>query len=346
MTPLSFRRKNHCKSSLSRRARACCFARPWVEVLETRQLLSGSSAGSGLLSTAYGQTPLSFEPNLGQTDAQVQFLSHGSGYALFLTPTEAVLSLQKQQKSGGTAAAISPGVVVGMQLIGGNPQIKGQGLDQLRGKSNYLSLSGPGKPLTNVANYARVEYRDVYPGIDLIYHGGTRQLEYDFVVGPNANPGMIALKFDGTSGLELDAQGELVVHTAGGDVVEQAPVVYQDIAGHRVGVTGRYVLEGRDQAGFQVGPYDASSPLVIDPILVYSTYFGGIDQDVGNSIAVDAKGNAYLVGTTSSNNFPVRSAEQPFFNGYGSDAFIAKLDPDGNVLFATYFGGNPDRAWQ
>ncbi|TMI11754.1 MAG: hypothetical protein E6H40_03915, partial [Betaproteobacteria bacterium] len=161
----------------------------------------------------------------------------------------------------------------------------------------------PAKWRTNVPTYAKVHYRAVYPGIDLVYYGNQRQLEYDFVVAPGADPNRIVLGFQGAERLEINAEGELVLH-AGGEVIHQrVPVIYQEIDGVRTKIEGRYVLKDAHRVGFQVAAYDPSRPLVIDPTLVYSTYLGGSGGDVGHGIAVDAAGAAYVTGLTGSADF-------------------------------------------
>jgi hypothetical protein len=278
--------------------------RPYVELLERRELLDSSA-----LASAYGHIPLSFEANQGQTDPAVQFLSRGSGYALFLTSQEAVLSLSKPVTPTATAgpAAVPPAQetdVLRLQLVGANPAPQVAGEDLLPGTVNYFIGNDPAQWRTNIPTYGKVAYQDVYPGVGLVYYGNQQQLEYDFVVQPGANPGVIRLSVQGAQNVTLDAQGNLVLQTADGDVVEQAPVVYQNEAGGRQAVASRYVLLGSDEVGFQVGGYDASRPLVIDPVLSYSTYLGGSGKDFGDNIAVDASGAAYVVGSTNSLNFP------------------------------------------
>src|SRR5262249_53111462 len=159
-------------------------------------------------------------------------------------------------------------------LVGANPAASVSGLDQLPGVSNYFIGNDPGKWLRDIPTYSRVEYQNVYPGINLVYYGNQGQLEYDFVLGPGANPGGIRLSVQGTLGVGPDAAGDLRLHTAGGDVVEHAPVVYQDVGGKRQSVAGRFVLQGNGQVGFRVGAYDHRVALVIDPVLAYSTYLG------------------------------------------------------------------------
>jgi hypothetical protein len=283
---------------------------------------------------------LSFEANQGQTDARVGFLARGSGYALFLTPTGSVLRLQVPAGPGAGATPGSSEAVLGMRLVGANPATQLVGMDLLSGTSNYLIGNDPSQWHTNIADYARVEARGVYPGVNLVYYGNQRRLEYDFTVAPGADPGAIRLAFPGAESATLDDQGNLVLQTAGGAVVEQAPVLYQEAGGVRQAVSGHYVLEENGQAGFAVGSYDQSKPLVIDPILSYSTFLGGSGLDVGRGIAVDAAGNAYVTGTSASPNFPTANPLQATPGG-AYNIFVAKLNPAGSALvYSTYLGGS------
>jgi hypothetical protein len=303
-----------------------------LEALEDRTLLSGAPAGNTQLLQAYGNLPLSFEANQGQTAPQVNFLTRGHGYALFLTPAEAVLALSQ----GGEEN------VVRMELVGGNPAAQAEGLDQQAGISNYYVGSDPGQWITNVPHYSRVEYPGVYPGIDLHYYGNSQtQLEYDFDVAPDASPAAIKLAFRGAQAVSLDGQGNLVLHTAGGDVVEQAPVAYQVMAGVRQPVAAHYLLEANGRLGFALGAYDPSHSLIIDPILSYSTYLGGSGGDSSDGIAVDSAGNAYITGSTGSTDFPTTTGvTQATYSG-GGDAFVTKLNASGTALvYSTYLGGS------
>jgi hypothetical protein len=268
---------------------------------------------------------LSFEANQGQTDPQVRFLSRGSGYALFLTPTEAVLTLQKLSTPPSAPAApplAVTGDVLTMRLVGANPNPAVAGLDRQEGTSNYLIGNNPNQWHTGIANFGRVEYTQVYPGIDLAYYGNQRQLEYDFQVSAGADPGVIRLSFQGAESVSLDAAGELVLHAAGSDVVEHAPVLYQETTAGRQAVAGSYVLEGPGGVGFQVGAYDRRLPLIIDPVLSYSTYLGGNNTHNGLGIAVDGAGSAFVTGWTQSNNFPSTPGAFRTTNGGGQDAFV------------------------
>ncbi len=322
-----------------RRPTRPCWWRLCVERLEDRL-----APASAQMQQAYGQLPLSFEANVGQTAAQVQYLSSGNGYALFLTSTGAVLSLT-QPAAGGTAKT-SPltsttGVALAMNLVGANPQASVSGLDKQAGVSNYFIGNDPSQWHTNIANYSQVEYQDVYPGVNLVYYGNQQQLEYDFVVAPGAKPSNIQLNFQGQDSMSLDAQGDLVLHTATGDVLQHAPVVYQEINGVRQTVSGQFVLGTQGQVSFQVGAYDKGLPLTIDPMLVYSTYLGGNSEDDGLAIAVDGSGNAYVTGDTESTNFPTTTGAFQASPGGGYDAFVTKLNAAGTAInYSTYLGGN------
>ena len=310
----------------------------------------------------YGKLPLIFEANRGQTDSRVKFLSRGNGYTLFLTATETVLALAGRRSSvagnrfrgprpDATMPAETESGLVRMQFIGANPEPSVTGLEELPGKANYFIGRDPTKWRTNVPTYARVEYRDIYPGVNLVYFGDQRQLEYDFVVRPGASPEAITLGFQGADKLEVDAQGDLVLHTAVGAIRQRRPFVYQEVGGARREIAGGYVLRGAGRVGFQVAAYDRSQPLVIDPVLSYATYLGGSRNDNAFGIAVDASGNAYVTGYTVSTDFPTTAgAFQPTFGGgtgtalFGTgDAFVAKLNATGSgLVYSTYLGGSGD----
>ena len=229
---------------------------------------------------AFGQLPLSFEANRGQTDPQVRFLSRGPGYTLFLTPTEAVFSLRKAADPGdghGDQAGPDEAAAVHMQLVGANPDATLLGRDELPGGSiTCPPTRRDGRPTSRPSPGSRS------PGSStgrLVYYGNQRQLEYDFQVAPGADPSAIVLAFAGADAMEVDAAGDLVLHTAAGDVREHAPVLYQDIGGVRQAVEGGYVLLGDDRVGFRVGSYEPGRALVIDPVLAYSTDIESLGWD-------------------------------------------------------------------
>jgi hypothetical protein len=285
----------------------------------------------------YGDLPLSFEANQGQTDRQVRFVSRGSGYSFFLTQTGAVLSFSRDSHSDS---------VLRMQLAGASPRARIRGLDELPGKSNYFLGSDARRWRTGVPTYSRAAYENVYPGISLVYYGNQRQLEYDFVVAPGADPGQIRLTVSGVQKLTVDAQGNLVMRSAAGEVQLLAPKVYQQIDGQKQEIAGQWKLEADHVAGFRLGTYDHTHALVIDPVLQYSSFLGGSQKNALSKIAIDAAGNAYVAGYTASGDFPAAPSPQSLTFGAGAQsrgAFVAKIDPTGsNLLYSTYLSGSID----
>jgi hypothetical protein len=291
--------------------------------------------------SAYGHLPLSFEANQGQTDSRVNYLARGHGYMLLLTPNEALLALRPPtpHSSASPSPAPSPlsgegrdeGTMLRLQLLGAAHTSTLRGVDELPGKANYFIGNNPETWRTNVPTFAKVAQPQVYPGIDVIYYGNPQQLEFDFIVAPGADPQMIRLKVDGADRLEMDAHGDLLLHVLSGDIQLQHPRVYQEIEGVRTELSGHYVVNDAQEVSFQVASYDTSRPLVIDPTLVYSTYLGGRSgDDEGSGIAVDAAGNAYVTGFTTSSDFPTASPLQAT-NGGSEDAFVTKIgDPSTN----------------
>ena len=315
-------------------------------------LPAGTAEKHPQIREAYNKLPLYFEVNRGQTDPRVKFLARGGHHVVFLTPTEAVLVLttpKEMPKNVFPRRSRFPEqrddrsrTVLRMGFAGASRAPRVTGLEELPGKANYFIGNDPAKWRTNVPTYAKIRYHDLYPGIDLVYYGNQRQLEYDFVVHPGADPSRIGLHFQGADRLEVDAQGNLVLHTAGGAIRQRRPVIYQEVGGRRVGIPGGYVLKDGQQVGFGVAAYDRGRPLVIDPVLFYSTYLGGSGGDKGYGIAVDSSGNAYVTGLTPSTNFPTTSgAFQTTLNGT-SDAFVTKLNPTGSapLVYSTYLGGS------
>ncbi len=262
----------------------------------------------------YEKLPLSFEPNEGQAERRVDFVAHGKGYSLFLARAEAVLV-----QHNGTAIRMKP--------TGGDRSARPEALGPLPGKSNYFTSSDPAQWRTGVPNYAKVRYRDVYPGIDMIYYGTQRQLEYDFVVSPGANPSTISLNFQGARKAELTREGELVMHTTEGDMRWHKPLAYQEVNGSRTFVACDYVRRGGQHLGFKLGAYDRAKGLIIDPILEYSTYLGGSDTsgvgDAAFGIAVDSHGEAYVTGYSNSLDFPTKNPLQQKHKG---GVFVTKID--------------------
>jgi len=279
---------------------------------------------------------MSFEANRGQTDGQVRFLSRGSGYSFFLTQSGAVLSFSSEANSDS---------VLRMQLAGASPAARIEGIDQLPGKSNYFAGNDSTRWRTGVPTYSRVKYNDIYPGITLVYYGNQRQLEYDFVVAPGADPRQIHLSVAGAQKLVVATQGNLVLRNSAGEVQLLAPKVYQRINGQKKNISGQWTL-ANSTASFRLGKYDRTQPLVIDPVLMYSSFLGGSQKNALRKIAIDAAGNAYVAGYTASGDFP--AAPTPLATTFGAGpqsrgAFVAKIDSTGsNLLYSTYLSGSAD----
>lgn len=300
----------------------------------------------------FGKLPLSFEINKGQVDQSVKFLSHGPGYDLFLTANEAVLRVQKPRtfdvdKLKGPAATnasadadVREGTVLRLKLLGANAAPQAEGQDELPGKVNYFSGNDPDKWRRNVPTYKKVHFKDVYPGIDLVYYGNQRELEYDLVVAAGANPKLISFSVEGADRIRLDKTGKLLLSLNHGEVSLNKPVIYQvSENGSRREVKGVYVINGR-VVKFKVDRFDSSKPLVIDPVLSYSTLLGAPASDIAFGIAVDSQGSAYVTGTTDSTNFPTTSGAFKS-TSTNSGSFVTKLDPTGSSLvYSTYLTGN------
>jgi len=324
----------------------------------------------------YGKLPLSFEANQGQSNPQVKFLSRGNGYSLFLTNRAAVLSLSKAQTPHAchperSEGSVSPAPLatqtnpcpaqsdtIEMQLSDANPAARVEGANQLPGTANYF-IGDEKNWHTNVPTYAKVKYSNVYNGIDLVYYGNQRQLEYDFVVSPGASAKPIQLHFAGAQKLKRDPNGDLEVIAKNGRIAFHKPVLYQEKDGQRQPIEGSFKLLANYKVTFVIGQYDPSRALVIDPVLAYSTYLGGAgvpngpdgpfgsDGGQGEAIAVDASGNAYVAGLTSVIDFPTTSGAFQTASDAGklttntAYSFVSKLNATGSALiYSTYLGGS------
>lgn len=313
----------------------------YPQALSMRQTASAAKTAQ----SAYGRLPLSFELNQGQQDRHVKFLTRGAGYALFLTPERAVLALER---TAGSRSESSHHTVVAMNLVGANKASRAEGLSKLPGRVNYFVGSNPRQWRTNIPTYSKVEFKSVYPGVDLVYYGRQQQLEHDFIVAAGSDPDRITLEFTGATSLSLNRQGDLTLRLDGGEVTLERPVIYQMRDGIRHEIAGGYVRKGSRQVGFKVAAYDATQPLVIDPVLTYSTYIHGTVGEGSNGIAVDSTGAAYVTGQTFSTDFPVtHDAYQTTPTGNSvllfPEAFVAKLNPEGTALvYATYLGGSDE----
>jgi uncharacterized repeat protein (TIGR01451 family) len=322
---------------------------PIPTVLQAPLYNSSSHNSSGLAASEHsrrdakavlGHLPLIFEPNQGQADPRVKFLARGAGYSLFLDETEAVLALKTAPRSGRGSGE----QFVRMKLVGAEAAVVASGTGALPGKSNYFIGNDPRRWHSGVPQFAGVRYENVYPGIDLVFYGKQGHLEYDFRVAPGSNPSRAELQFDGADRVELKGGNLIVAGRNNNPVVRlQAPQIYQGEGDRRSAVEGRFVLRGANRVGFEIGAYDRSRELVIDPVLDFSTYFGGSGTETSPSVAVNGDGFIYLAGSTTSPvaSFPL-GPTVPTTLGSNSNIFVAKISPSQPpvIVYATFLGGN------
>ncbi|MCL4298835.1 MAG: SBBP repeat-containing protein [Anaerolineae bacterium] len=271
--------------------------------------------------------PLYFEANQGQVSAtDVKFIARGNGYFMAATPSGLILNLREPNDKEAA--------VIQVTLDGANPDVQMTGLEQQPGVSNYLIGNDPAGWRTGIPNYGRVQYEQVWPGIDLVLYGSQKLLEYDFIVTPSIDPAQVKMSFDGADWLEIDPNGDLVIGVSDNEIRQKAPIIYQEVNGERRSVEGGFVLSNQ-QVSFWVGEYNRTLPLVIDPVLVYSTFLGGSNEDYPRQIAVDSAGNAYIAGYTYSSNFPTTPGAYQTSGSFTD--FITKLNPTGSALvYSTY----------
>ena len=307
----------------------------YVEVCEARSLLAAQP-----VTFSFDQTPLAFDTNQAQADANVAYVSRGADINLTLLRHGAVLDFGQS-----IAAPTSPAGVAGqppaashaqvsLTWQGGNAAPGLVGLGALPGIANSLSGSGSTGARSGTSSVERVQYGDVYRGIDLAFYGHGKSIEFDWDVAPHADPAQITMVYAGMDKLSLDAGGDLVISAGGQQLVQQAPVVYQVIAGEKREVASSYRLDDRGAVGFALGAYDHNSQLIIDPVIGFSTYFGGSRNDFANGVATDSKGNTYVVGSTKSADLAGGSG--PIVSEYRD--FIAKFGADGQLAYMRVLG--------
>lgn len=324
----------------------------WTGAHAHSEEVSKSLRHSNLQKTI-GKLPLAFEENQGQLDPAVKFHSRGPGYQLFLTAQEAVMvfSGDRKTKQSVDTETTTPGRDrqtggIRMRFEGGNQAPVVKGIEPLGFKTNYFVGAEPAQQFTDIANYARVNYTSIYPGVDLVYYGNQQRLEYDLLVAPRAKPQQIRVSFSGVNRISLSENGDLILDTTAGELTFHKPVAYQNVAGKRKTIDAEYILADNGQVAFNLGSYDVSKPLVIDPIVSYSYPFWGWAED----IAVDVEGNAYVTGSTGyTSAYPT---VLPATGGYQTkqlgdeDAYVVKLSPSGTkVLYATYLGARGSHAY-
>ena len=306
-------------------------SRTSILVLIVLLAVVSSWAASPKPSLSLAKQPIAFEPNRGQTSSQVKYLARGSGYALFLTPREAVLRM-RHRNARDSALRI--------QWLASDPAATMTPEQALSGRVNYLRGKDPANWLTNIQTFGKVRLAHIYSGIDLVVYGNQRNFEYDFVVAPQTDAKQIRLAFDGADRVSLDGNGDLVLQVGGDELRQHKPVVYQTIGGKKKMVDGRFLLAKDHTASFEIGEYDHTQPLVIDPTLSYSTYLGGSSDERGTAIAVDGSKRAYVSGITDSLDFPFKGGVQSSNHGK-TDIFVTKMwATGGGVIYSTYIGGS------
>jgi len=297
---------------------------PPVRVDGTAALRNGAPGATRIAD--YAHLGLGFEENRGQAVGTAKFVAHAGRAALLLGPHAIVFAPDR-------------GVPLRMRFVGANPAPSMVGATPLPGHANYLIGNRPEQWHTHIPTWSQVRYEHLYRGVDLAVYGDREHLEYDLIAAPGAHLEDVRLRFDGAERLEVDRDGDLIVHTRTGQLRHHKPVIYQESARGRRPIPGGYVLTGPLEVGVQVAAYDRQKPLIVDPELSYSTYLGGDVSDMGFAIAADARGNAYVTGTTRSANFPTANPLQPVQASVGADAFVTKIDASGALVFSTYLGG-------
>ncbi|HKO45254.1 MAG TPA: SBBP repeat-containing protein [Pyrinomonadaceae bacterium] len=301
----------------------------------------------------YGKLPLSFEPNEGQTDPQVKFLSRGQGYSLFLTSSGMVLTLREpkppstdkvvgaEPAAGQTSSSEQKLHVLRLTMLGANPKPHVEGQNELPGKINYFVGDDKSKWRTNIPTYLKVHYAEIYPKVDLVYYGNQSELEYDFIVAPGGKVQAIKFQIEGADRVNLDRTGNLILEVNKHELRLSKPVIYQlNDKGDRREIKGDYLVKGRE-VGFKVESFDSTKPLIIDPVLSYATLVGSGGHEHAYGIAVDQSGNAYITGNTNSSSFPTTAGAFQVANGFLSGVFVTKLDATGsNLIYSTYLAGS------
>lgn len=311
------------------------------------KLAGGEDSNQSQIEASYGNLPIEFEPNRGQTDSQVKFLSRAGNRTLWLTGNEVVLAVVhrstvakskskfKEEREAAPRQHQAAAAVLRMKFLEANANPSVEGEARQPGTVNYF-FGKPSQWRTRIPTYARVRYRQLYPGIDLVFYGNNRQLEYDLVVSPGADPERIRLAVEGAEAIRTDADGNLILKTSQGEVMQQKPKVYQRDGGRLAKVAGDYVITGANEIGFRLGSYDRRAALVIDPALRYSTFLGGNNLDQARGIGVDSQNRAVVGGITCSLNFP-RTVGPTTFEG--CSVFITKFDFTGShLVFSTFIG--------
>jgi hypothetical protein len=293
---------------------------------------------------AIGHLPLAFEENFGQAGSDTRFLARSPNYTVLLGDTQATVVFQEASQRSRIGRAIqSSRAVMGsllLNLIGATRSGDATGENVLAARSNYFIGNDPALWHTNIPTYSRVRYSSIYKGIDLVYYGNDGNLEYDFILHPGSDSETIRFGLDHSTSVQLQANGDLLVRVGDAKLQLRKPVAYQIIRGQKTKIESHFRMLGKGQYGLRIGHYDARYDLIVDPVLTYSTYLGGKDDEGIFGIAFDNDRNLYVAGETSSVNFPTKNPIQSQVGG-SYDAFVSKFDPTGKkLIYSTYLGGN------
>ena len=312
----------------------------YVPIVTGLVIVTVTATTDGLAQSAAPHAPLSFETNAGQSSSDVEYLMRGGAFTISLKAAEAVLHVHGQKAS-----------TVRMTYVGANPSARVLGQGEQARRTNYYEGRDTDQWITDVRHYARVRYEDVYPGIDLVYYINEGELEFDWIAAPGADPSVIDMFFDGADSVTLDDGGNLIVSTAASETTLRSPQTYQEVGGKRRQIASQYRLED-EHVRLEVASYDATRPLVIDPVLAVSTYLGGAPGGGGRAdgredgdeaawaVAVDGNGNIYVGGRSASPTFPIKNSLFPFVPGFS--LIVSKFDPTGStLLYSTYLPGGP-----
>jgi hypothetical protein len=324
---------------------------PGIFPIEPQKL---NSASHGQVEQVMSDLPLRFMANAGQTDPAVQFTVKGAGHTIYFTPEEIVLVASAEQRAYGegqnpieNSQSEATDSVVHLRFLDANSHPVVEGLEPLPGVVNFFLGSDSAKWRVNVPTYEAVIYRDLYPGIDLVYRGTEGHLKSEFRLAPGADPAAIQMAYEGITDARVRENGALILETSSGELIEEAPLIYQGVDGVQQIVAGGYTLIPHSPSagyivGFQLAAHDPTLPLVIDPVLDFSTYLGGSGSEQGRGVAVDGDGNVYVTGYTQSGDFPTRNALDTSLGGT-QDVFVTQIISTSEVYtygFSTYLGGS------
>lgn len=295
----------------------------------------------GTVGMEVSRIPLVFIENQGQKSTEVLYHADAAGHSIYFMPDAVVYATGNDNTQSGSVIEIS--------VVGQNAQVLVEGLDSLPGTANFFLGNDPGKWISSVPTFGQVRYGNAMRGVDIVYYGTQGMLKRDILIAPGIDPGKLTFQYSGQDSLSIDRGGNLMVKTATGTLLEAAPVCYQVIQDKQIPVACEYIVLGESLVGFRVGAYDVSYPLVIDPVLDFSSYLGGYWDDQGYAVAVDSLGSAYVTGKTWSTDFPITWWKQVYndTNIGGYDVFVTKFEPDGLMLnYSTYLGGYNDDSGQ